>query len=392
MVGRPVFARPDDSPLAEKIAALSQMGTTAGSVDKLRDLYFTPAFAWFAVICTLIALVASFLRPRWLKTAAGGLLLLVLTAPPAAWVALLLARSPGSPTSAAVAFGAAWLVTFAAAVAVQRLVGARAALACVAADTALLVMLDQWFGGPLSSGLFSYSIRAGWRYYGIGNEGSALAVAGAVAALGLATDLATGSRWEGVLRRFGIPAVGAVVLVTAAAPFAGANAGVAVWGVIAFAVAWLRINRVRFSVRSVLLLTGAVAAFVAIVVLLDAVGGDGGTHIGRFFAGFAGGGSGVWEMVSRKALNNVRYVTQTPYSWLALAIAAALAVGWWVRPRPLRPALEHSPAYAGALLGILAGAVVALLTEDSGIVMPALMLLAGAMPALHLALGRDSGE
>ena len=94
-------------------------------------------------------------------------------------------------------------------------------------------------------------------------------------------------------------------------------------------------------------------------------------------------------MVSRKALNNVGYVTQTPYSWLALAIAAALAIEWWVRPRPLVAALKRSPAYAGALLGILAGAVVALLTEDSGVVMPALMLLAGALPALHLALERD---
>jgi len=52
----------------------------------------------------------------------------------------------------------------------------------------------------------------------------------------------------------------------------------------------------------------------------------------------------------------------------------------------MKRALAVAPAYAGALLGIVVGSVVAWGTEDSGIVMPALMLLAGAGPALLLAL------
>ena len=44
----------------------------------------------------------------------------------------------------------------------------------------------------------------------------------------------------------------------------------------------------------------------------------------------------------------------------------------------------------GALLGVLVGAVFALLTEDSGVVMPALMLFSAGLPALYLALGRES--
>jgi len=116
------------------------------------------------------------------------------------------------------------------------------------------------------------------------------------------------------------------------------------------------------------------------------VGIGGGTHIGRFIIEFSQGGSGAWELIRRKALNNVGYVTQTPYSWLALALALALAVERFVKPKPLLAALERYPAYSGALTGVLVGSVVAMLTEDSGVVMPALMLLAGAMPALYLAL------
>ena len=196
------------------------------------------------------------------------------------------------------------------------------------------------------------------------------------------------SSWAAPLRRYAIPVVGTIVLLTAAAPFAGANAGVAVWGAVAFAVAWLRVNRIPFSARTIAWTAGLVVLLVAALAAVDLLASGGGTHIGRFFAGFGQDGSGALELVRRKALNNIGYVTQTPYAWLALAIAAGLALERFVAPRPLAHTLERSPGYAGALVGVLAGSVVALLTEDSGVVMPALMLLAGAVPGLCLAVPR----
>jgi hypothetical protein len=77
-------------------------------------------------------------------------------------------------------------------------------------------------------------------------------------------------------------------------------------------------------------------------------------------------------------------------------MAVALILERFVRPKPLVTVLDGYPAYAGALAGVIVGSVVALLTEDSGVVMPALMLTVGAMPALYLALGaspdRDSAS
>jgi hypothetical protein len=191
-------------------------------------------------------------------------------------------------------------------------------------------------------------------------------------------------------RRYVVPAVGAVVLLTATAPFAGANAGVAIWGCVAWATAWFAMNRVRFSARTVVLTVGAVIALVAALAAVDLLAGGGTTHIGRFFLGLVSDGAGTLELVRRKALNNVGYLSQTPYTWVALAIAAVLAVERWVAPQPLAVALREAPEYRGALLGIVAGSIVALLTEDSGIVMPALMLLAGALPGLYLALEEPS--
>jgi hypothetical protein len=316
----------------------------------------------------------------------------VLSVPAAAWIALLAARSPSSPRDAAIALGIAWLAVFAVALAVRWSAGSPTALAGLAGSTVLLILIDQWFGGPLQSGLFSYSTRAGWRYYGIGNEGSALAVGAALAGVGLACDLAVRRRWAPTLRRYAIPVVGVIVLITAAAPFAGANAGVAVWGAVAFAVAWLRMNRIPFTARTMAWTGVVVVALVGALAAVDLLGIGGGTHIGRFFLQVAQGGSGAGELVRRKALNNLSYVTQTPYSWLALTIALALGLERIVRPRPLATASAGFPAYSAALIGVVAGSVVALLTEDSGVVMPALMLLAGALPGLYLALRepRDS--
>ena len=125
--------------------------------------------------------------------------------------------------------------------------------------------------------------------------------------------------------------------------------------------------------------------------MIDLAGGSAETHLGRFFSDFTtGNSSAASQLIVRKALNNYNYVSQTPYTWLAIAIAGALAALRWLGDRPLVQTLTERPGAAAALLGVIVGGVAALLTEDSGIVMPALMLFAGAMPILYVTL--DSGR
>jgi hypothetical protein len=156
---------------------------------------------------------------------------------------------------------------------------------------------------------------------------------------------------------------------------------------VAFGVAWARVNRLRLSWRTVAALTGTIVVLVATLVAIDVMSGAAETHLGHFFTDFATGNfSAASDLVVRKALNSLAYSQQTPYTWLAVAIAGALAATWWFGRRPLAVALATRPGVAGALLGVVIGGVVAMLTEDSGIVMPALMLFAGALPVLYLSL------
>lgn len=396
MVGSLMTARPANAPLAERIAALEHRDVTTGTIDLLRDAWFIRAYVAFTLLVLALATMLVWRRRTRGRTLARTLVLLLLATPSAGWLMFVVPDATASPVQALGAFVLATALALALVLGLQRRFPRASLLPPIvlAVLTSAVILTDQWIGRPIESGLFSYSIRSGWRYYGMGNEGSALLVAASLAAIGLAVDALSGSRFQLPLRRFGVPVVGVVVLVTAAAPFAGANAGVAVWGVVAYAVGWAAMNSVRLSWRTALLTAVGVAVAIAAFVAVDLTSARGGeTHLSRFAGGILRGDvSATTELVSRKLANNVGYLGHTPYALLFAGIIGLLALLRFDRSRDLTRALAASPAYAGALVGILLGGLAALVTEDSGIVMPALMLLAGATPVLLLALANDETD
>jgi hypothetical protein len=309
LVGQPMIAEAGAQPakVDAAIQGLDRLNTSVGAVDYLRDLFFIRYFAWASVFLAAFVTAVSLVPSLRLWASIGRwLILLGLAIPAGAWLMFVVQRYPVTPTQAAIAFGLATAATFALVVALSLARRARAEVPLLALSTltSLLIVVDQWTGHPLETGLFSYSIRAGWRYYGMGNEGAAL--------------------------------------------------------------------------------------LVAALVVIDTMRSSGQTHLARF-AGDAmrGNFTAVADLVYRKASNNLGYISQTPYTWLAIALAGALAAVRWAGEQPLVAALRERPGVAGALAGVIVGGIVAALTEDSGVVMPALMLFAGALPALYLALPAD---
>jgi hypothetical protein len=382
--------------LDDRIAPLALLGASVGAIDYTRDLLFLKPFAkgaaWLVAALALLALVPAL---RALRPLGRGLAALGLAVPAGAWLLFAVNRHPETPTAVLIAFFSATAAIFAVVLTLSAALKKRAEIPLLAlsALTSLLIFADQLSGNPLESGLFSYSIRAGWRYYGMGNEGAALLVGASIIAVGLACDLAEKGRWERMARFALMPAVGVIVLTATAAPFAGANAGAAIWGSVAFGVAWAQVNGVRMTPKSIGAIALGVCGVIAAIVLAEATSDRAVTHIGRFFIALAQGDfAEVRTLVVRKALNNYNYIPQTPYTQLAIALALALAATYWLADRPLARALKARPGVAAALLGLLAGGIAAALTEDSGVVMPALMLFAGTLPALSLALLDISAE
>ncbi len=387
MLGKPLGSRSDAPPLATRIAALARYNTWTGAIDQLRDAWFLRWFCYIAMGAIALATLLAFLPPSPADLLGEVALIAMMSVLPAGWLMFLLAPRPQSLGTAVRALAVSTLAVAAVALLLRLFSHVRvSAPLFLTALASLVICADQWLGHPIESGLFSYSVRAGWRYYGMGNEGAAILTGASLAAVGLAAS-ALAEKPARLLTRYGLPLVGAVVLITSAAPFSGANAGVAVWGLVAFAVAWAAMNGVRFTWRAALWTALEVVAVVAAFSAIDLMRGGGGTHLARFASEILRGDvSAVRDLVWRKLENNLAYLPQTTYTGLAIAMALSLGALWFGPRRPLVSTLEPVPAYAAAVLGIVVGGVFAWATEDSGIVMPALMLLAGAVPALLLAL------
>jgi hypothetical protein len=252
-------------------------------------------------------------------------------------------------------------------------------------------------GAPLSfAGLFGYAPLFGARYYGIGNEMAGLLLGSAMVCGALVLDTWRDSRWVPALRRWGWPLLGVAVVGTAAAPFFGANVGAVAWMTVGFAVGWLMLNGKRvWTWRNAVVLVVLIAIVVAGLGAIDLLGGAGsGTHLGRAIsnAGSGGGIASIVTIVARKAETNVRVMGRTNWTWLLVAVLVLLGYMRW-RPRGEFAAMLRShPAFSAILGAALFAGIAGNFTEDSGVIIPALILLPVGVTALYLMLdGRAHG-
>jgi hypothetical protein len=260
-----------------------------------------------------------------------------------------------------------------------------------ALGTAALLLIDQWAKTPLSfANFWGYSPLPAARFYGIGNEGAALLFGSALVGLAMLADEYPHSRNTARGIRWGLPVIGAVVVITAAAPFWGANVGVAVWGTFGFALAWWLANGHRFTWKLVVLVVALVAVLIVGFAAIDLLGGGAQTHLGRSLSTAGQGGAGVlWEIVARKAETNVRVLTHTVWAYVLLVVLAFLA---YMRFRPhgdFVGTLSENPRFADAITVALSTGLLAYFTEDSGIVIPAMICLYVGIGIVFLMLTRS---
>ena len=253
-----------------------------------------------------------------------------------------------------------------------------------------VIVVDQLLGAPLSAtGFFSYSVLLGARFYGMGNEASALLFGASLVGVALLFDQWPESRFAQAGRVWGLPVLGAVVIVFAAAPFWGANVGVAVWALAGFACAWALMNGKRIGIKSVLAAAALIVVVVAALAAVDLLGGGETTHLARALTSASQGGtSELWSIVARKAETNLRVLGSTNWSWV---LVAALAFLGFARFRPgndYRRFVAENRSFNAAIVASLVAGALAMLTEDSGIVIPSLIMLYTAMGLVWLMLSR----
>ena len=381
----------ETGPLEERRAVLSSQKNVAVSIDdgKARVLNTFIAFTVLALVGgTLLLLRAEY--PAWVATVLEWALLLVLSVPVSSYLMFLLDSTPNGAWQATGLLAATTLVVWGVALALRRARMPALPVVYLSLLTAGVLLVDSWLGAPLSfAGFFSYSPLLGARYYGMGNEASALLVGSVLVGYALALDDAGDAGWTAPARRWFFPVVALVVVLTAAMPTLGANVGVAAWGTVAFALAWAGMNGVKVSWKVLLGVLVGIALIVVVLSAVDLGGGDGQTHLGRALSSAEQGGlDELWRIVLRKAQTNVRVLTHTNWTYLIVAILGFFAYMRWKPRGDFMEALGRFPAFAQVMTATLLGGLAAYFTEDSGIVIPAIMLVYAGVGTVYLMLLR----
>lgn len=399
VLGNPFASQRDGRPLAERIGDLQGQAGVVVAVESGKPSVingFIVGTVVLVVLCTALLLRLPRLDPRRrrrLIDVAQMLMLFDLAVPVGALLMFVVGLRPTNAGNAIALLLIASAVVWALALVVRRFRRGRLALAAACLAMAALLLLDQWFGAPFSfAGFFSYSTILGARYYGLGNEGASLLVAASLVGLGLLLDEFSDTTWAAPVRRYALPIIGALVVLTAAAPAIGANVGVVAWGTAAFVVAWALMNGRALTWRTFAFIGASVVVLVAALSLLDIGGAPvGQTHLARALTASGQEGlSPLWAIVSRKALLSARIFASTSWSYLLVAVLAFLAYVRWRPQGGFKTIFGENPHFAAALAACLFGSAASMVTEDSGIVMPALMVLYVGVGVLYLMLEREA--
>jgi hypothetical protein len=257
-------------------------------------------------------------------------------------------------------------------------------LALIAADLAL--------GGSLQlNALFGNHPLVGGRFAGLGNTGFALFAAAALVCGGLIvqrrTSMAAGRRWGG-------PGVAAALFVAAVVVDGAPQLGADVGGVMALAPAagltYVLLTGRRPGPRLIAAIVAGTVAVLALFAWVDLVRPEGErTHLGRLLeAATERGAEPVIDAAARKLASNLEIFRLSPWSWVAPIVIAAVVL-LVLRWRELADAM---PSLRSALLGALVLGALGAAVNDSGIVVPALVLVWILSPVALAALDLNRRE
>ena len=241
---------------------------------------------------------------------------------------------------------------------------------------------DQLTGSPLlKKSILSYDPITGIRFYGIGNECSGVLIGATLLGLYSLFDCIPRIR-----RAHLIPAglLCAAVVALIGSPNYGTNFGGMLAALAGFGFALVKASG-KPSQRKTLLWAGAGAVVLLVLILAANVmlEPDKQSHIGRAFTQARQSGPlFMLDIAIRKWSMNLRLIRSSVWTVALVSLIVGLAV-LFCRPMGiLKRTLGKHPALNAGFMGILVGAIVAMLTNDSGVAMAATSFLYLAMPLM----------
>jgi hypothetical protein len=362
-------------------------------IDRVRTPVSTVFVIFQVIVYVLILWLLMTKRERILAAGVGGRLLelatLAVVALPAS---TYLMGVVGQSSLGFVGFSFALLALDGLFVAITSLVvrGPLDRLLVLSAVTLLVLLVDGVTGAQLQlNTVFSYSPIVAGRFAGFGNIAYSVLAATSVISGTLIVHRWRGSTWSLIV-------VGVLFLVTIVvdgAPQYGSDVGGIIALVPGLGIAWFLLSGKKPSWRIVLASVLAMLIALALFVAIDlARPEDSRTHLARLYEDVTRRGFDAFaDTMVRKVRTNLRVFTSTIWTYL-VPFALAL-IGWlFLRPRGRwdRLAITHPRLRAG-LISALILSVIGFFVNDSGIVIPALMLSFIVPFALFIHLSLERG-
>jgi hypothetical protein len=375
-LGAPMHAEGEGTSGMARLTSLVSLYDRASAESALRS---TITGGYTLLLSLVLIGVVVLLFSKEVSTGAAAvsrwLLVAVVSAPLAAYLMWFL-RPPNSPRIEMIlAFVGLGVLLPSLAVAGSR--SSAASLMRVCAATVIFVVIDQlaFAGRLIMSTFYGYSPVDGARYYGMGNETWAILIGALLVVAAYVVDF---SAVPAHIRDWGIGVAFVAAVVLLGFPALGANAAGIIGASVALATAFLRFREKKIGLTDAVVILSLIVLLVASFAVYDAMRPPTeATHIGRSARLIAGKG-GLTELVllvQRKTMSNLKVMARTRWSYVLLLILAVLGV-LTRRPTGLfAETLSRRKGLAGALTGGLLGGFVGLLSEDSGVVIPAMIML-----------------
>lgn len=379
-----IYAFTDTYNARTRTASLARENSIAVSIEKSRE-YFIETFVTIMAITFILSVILLFLdirlQPAALEhfvPAARILWIATLSIPLATFIMFL--QLPYFTTSEIVFdyFTFAAMEIAFTCIIVALVFRWTYALFTMLGLTIFVLIVDQLLGGPMTStGYLSYTPLGITRYYGIGNEGAALLFGSWITLSALILNQFPKHQISVPFKRWIFPLGTLFIFTVIAAPWWGSNYGVIIWGTVGALSAWSMFNGYRFSwkLTAALFVLASVLAFV-VLVLDNTFGAE--SHLGTYADTLAGN---EWWLVIPQVIGNVaslswKTVTFSPFLSVGFALIMAFMIMILVRkPGSYESFWKRNKAFASGYTALLVTAFLMLLVEDSGILMPALVLL-----------------
>lgn len=230
--------------------------------------------------------------------------------------------------------------------------------------TAALIVLDVALGSYLArNSVMGYSPVIGARYFGIGNELSGLLLSAVMITTGLLMQK-SGKKFYAFIPFAGLLVMGLSKL--------GANVG----GSIAFATAAIMLvllsGKRKLKLKSLVAVGAIIAAGIAAAGIADASLSESPTHLGKLFLSIkAEGVSSLLEVVVRKLSMNISLLSGSVWSRVLMVTTVVSGVAVLSLKDIYRERFQKHSYMLNSVLALIAGSLVGLLVNDSGVLLAA---------------------